>query len=990
MRRVAFIRLLTLPFTLSSGLVLGLSAPAFAQLAATQPRTEYLTDPLAIHDPHPRLSWVLETASSSTRDLAQSAYRILVASSPQLLAANTGDLWDSGVVASNATFGVIYKGKPLTSRQSCHWKVQIVDAAGTEGPWSTPATWSMGPTAPSDWSAQWIDAAPTRSSIIITTATYATEDKSVSKDVTAIISAAVAKGETSIPASNNFLGGDPAYGKKKALSFTYSLNGQTFTRIIAENTSFKLPAGPLPVLRKTFNINKPISRAVLYSTALGVYDISINGKPTSDARLNPGWTDFRKRVRYQTADVTGLLAQGDCTLESTVAPGWFSGRAGLFNISQFYGKEPALLAQLEISYADGTSERIISDASWKRCDGPTLSADLMDGEVHDARITLPPTSDPAWQPVTTRPESRNLEPDVCLPVRTFAELPAISLTQPAPGRYTYDLGQNLVGVIRLRVTQPKGTVITIKHGEMLNPDGTLYTANLRGAACIDTYTCSGTPNETWEPRFTFHGFRYVELTGLSSAPDQSSVTGIAFGSDFERVGSFTFANKDLNQLASNIWWGLRGNYLSIPTDCPQRDERMGWMADAQVFAQTAIFNADLAPFFTKWLADVRDAQREDGAHSDVAPVTRGLTYGTPAWADAGSIIPWLMYENYGDTRILEQSLDSMTRWVEWCRRHSTNLYRDRDRGNDYGDWLSIKADTPKDLIGTAYFAHSTDILARSLRVLGDSARAEQYESLHRDIIAAFNKAYVNLEKSADGTSHIRIKGDTQCSYILALRFNLLADELRPLAAARLVETIQRANNHLSTGFVGVSYLLPVLDSINQRPLAAKLLLNDTFPSWLFSVRHGATTIWERWDGYTPQTGPHPDISMNSFNHYSLGSCGQWFVEGIGGITQRGQPSAFQRVNINLDPLPNLDVADISYKSIRGTYRTTWKPTAVGHSARLTIPINCSALVKFTRSAASITESGKPLSAALSAKIRNQDPLTLELGSGIYDFTIAPQ
>ncbi len=964
------------------------SSQVHAQLSVTSLRTEYLSNPLAIQHPQPRLSWVV---TSSKRDESQSAYRVLVASSPELLSKNNGDLWDSGLVTSNSTFGIVYAGKPLPSRQVCHWKVQTIDGSGAPSEWSQPATWSMGLLSPSDWSAQWIDAAPTRAQITITSATYSTADQSVTKDVTPLISAAIAKGETAIPATNAFLGGDPAYGKKKLLKLTYSVNGQSITREIAENTTFKLPSGPLPVFRRTLHVSKPVSRAILYSTALGVYDISINGKPCSDARLAPGWTDFRKRVHYQTSDVTALLKQGECTLESTVAPGWFSGRAGLFNISQFYGKETALLAQLEIHYTDGTSDRIITDNSWKRCDGPARSADLMDGETHDARITLPPITDAAWKPVTTRSESRNLEPDVCLPVRTFAELPSLSLTQPASGRYTFDVGQNMVGVIRLRVTQPKGTVITIKHGEMLNPDGTLYTANLRGAACIDTYTCSGAPNETWEPRFTFHGFRYVELTGLATPPDQSSVTGIAFGSDFERVGHFTFADKDLNQLTSNIWWGLRGNYLSIPTDCPQRDERMGWMADAQVFAQTAIFNADLAPFFTKWLADVRDAQREDGAHSDVAPVTRGLTYGTPAWADAGSIIPWLMYENYGDTRILEQSLDSMTRWVEWCRKHSTNLLRDRDRGNDYGDWLSIKADTPKDLIGTAYFAHSTDILARSLRVLGDTARAQQYESLHRDIIAAFNKAYVTVEGHANSPTGIKIKGDTQCSYILALRFNLLSEDLRPLAAARLVETIQRANNHLSTGFVGVSYLLPVLDSVNQRPLAAKLLLNDTFPSWLFSVRHGATTIWERWDGYTPQTGPHPDISMNSFNHYSLGSCGQWFVEGIGGLTQRGPASAFQNVNINLAPLGGLDSADISYKSIRGTYRSAWSTSPSDIAAKITIPINCTALITLPGTADTLTESRKPLAdSGLAKRIRSQTPLTLELGSGTYDFAISSQ
>ncbi|MBX3404094.1 MAG: family 78 glycoside hydrolase catalytic domain [Phycisphaeraceae bacterium] len=962
-------------------------APARADIGALTPhslRCEYLTNPLAIEEPHPRLYWLLD---ASRRAEHQSAYQVLVASTPDLLAQHRADLWDSGRVESRQIAHIEYAGKPLASRQPCHWKVRAWDRDGRAGPWSEPAVWEMGLLAPEDWTAQWIEAGPGPVDLTITRAVYSTEDGATSKDVTSHLAALLNNRGGDLAITNENLGGDPAYGKKKRLRIEYTHEGAAHTAEAAENQTVSLPTGRIPYLRRGFTVSKPIARARLYTTALGVHEITLNGHRIGDDHLSPGWTDYRKRVRYRAHDVTALLSRGPNALGAMVGPGWFSGRVGLFGISRFYGDSPALLAQLEVSYTDGSTERIITDSSWKVHAGPLLMADMMKGETYDARHEIPGWNaatfdDSEWATAQTRAESRNLQAEVAEPVRIIEELPAQTVTEPTPGAFIFDLEQNMVGVVRLTLRGRAGRPITIRHGEMLNPDGTLYTANLRGAPSIDTYTPASDAEFTWQPRFTFHGFRYVELTGLDSRPDLDAVTGLALSSDMPDAGTFECSDPRLNRLQSNIVWGLRGNYLSIPTDCPQRDERMGWMADTQVFVPTAAYNADIAAFMTKWMTDVIDAQREDGAHSDVAPVTRGLTYGTPAWADAGTIVPWLMYEIYADKRLLERCIDSMIKWVEWCRTHSTNLLRDRDRGNDYGDWLSISADTPKDVLGTAYFAHSADLVARSLRVLGRVEEAERYERLFEDIKAAFNAAYV----AADG----RIKGDTQTVYILGLRFNLLSDDHRKRAMEYLVADIESKGNRLSTGFVGVSHLLPVLSGNGKPDVAYKLLLQDEFPSWLYSVKHGATTIWERWNGYTPETGPHPDIGMNSFNHYALGSCGQWMFSDVAGIRESQDPRT--RADWLIRPLYHgpLTSAGAEYRSIRGTVACRWSKSDSEFLLHLRVPPNTTALLRIPGGGiADVRESGVPVKNAEGVAVLLNDGGTSDLlvRSGEYAFRV---
>ena len=947
-------------------------------------RCEYLTDPLGIDAISPRLSWIL---SSNQRGEKQTAYQILVASSLKMLNHDQGDLWDSGKVSSDDNSQIIYSGSPLISRQSCFWKVRTWNRDGNPGAWSPVAQWHMGLLQASDWNAKWITAevpdSSASASLVIRRAIYEAVGNSGVADVTAALARQVKGNRLSVLVNNKTLGVDPAQNLVKRLRVDYELGGKAFTKETDENQTLVIPEDSAGVryLRKPFELKSPVQRAVLYATALGLYDVHINGRRVGDHVLAPDWTDYRKRVRYQAYDVTALVKRGDNAIGALLANGWFSGHIGNGG-NAFFGKVPALLAQLEVTYADGRTEQVVTDASWKSQRSPILSSDFMLGEDYDARLEVKGwdqsgLDESKWVPVDVRDESsRRLEAQVMEPVRQICELKPKTVTEPKPGGWVYDLGQNMVGVVQLKVSAPAGTKITLRHAEMLNPDGTLYTRNLRGATSVDHYICKGTGTEVWQPRFTFHGFRYVEITGLDGHPGKDAVTGIVIASDTSRTGEFACSDARINQLQSNIQWGQRGNYISIPTDCPQRDERLGWMGDAQVFIRTATYNADVAAFFTKWLVDVDDGQSPAGSFSDVNPNTMGAG-GVPAWGDAGVICPWTLYEVYGDKRILEQHLPAMTKWVDYLHLHSKDLIREKDRGNDYGDWLSIRADTPKDLIGTAYFAYSTHLLAKSYRALGRMEEANKYERLFEDIKAAFNNRYV----AADG----RIKGNTQCAYAMALKFELLPENLRPQAAQYLEQDIEAKGGHLSTGFVGVSYLLPVLTQAGKADSAYRLLLQDTFPSWLFSVKHGATTIWERWDGWTPEKG-FQDPGMNSFNHYSLGSCGEYLFGGIGGI----RPASPGYKTILIEPVirDGLTWARTSYNSIHGKIATAWKREGKRLALEVVVPANTTATVRVPAGdIAGVTESGKSAKNAEGVKFLRMDKenALFEVGSGTYKF-----
>jgi alpha-L-rhamnosidase len=742
---------------------------------------------------------------------------------------------------------------------------------------------------------------------------------------------------------------------------------------------------PVPMLRAAAKVaDKPVAKARLYATALGLMDFEINGKRVGDQVLAPEWTDYRKRNRYQVYDVTQMLRPGANTLGARLAHGWYSGRIGNGNY-QFWGKTPALLAQMEVTYADGSVERVVSDANWRYAASAITNSDFMLGEDYDARLEVadwskPELDDRAWKTAVVRKEAKlPLDPQIMESMRVVDELKAKSINEPQPGKWVFDMGQNMVGVVRLKVAAPAGTKVTLRHAEILNNDGSMYVANLRGAPSIDTYICKGGGTEIWQPAFTFHGFRYVEISGLPAKPGLDAVTGLVWSSDTPRTGEFTCSDPRLNQLQSKIWWGQRGNYLSIPTDCPQRDERLGWMGDAQVFVRTATGNADVAAFFTKWLVDVDDAQTLDGAYTDVSP-RAGSSAGTPAWADAGVICPWTIYQAYGDARLLERHYPNMVRWVEWCRSHSENLLRVKDRGADYGDWLSQGANTPKELIGTGYFAYSTSLVAKAAKALGKAEDAAKYEQLFKKIKAAFNAKYVK----PDG----RIEGDTQCVYLMALKFGLLDGETKTKAVQHLVADIAGRNNHLSTGFVGVSYLLPVLSANHQDDIAFKLLMQDSFPSWLFSVKHGATTIWERWDGWTPDKG-FQDAGMNSFNHYSLGSCGEWMYDSLAGLGQHPDSVGWKNLVIHPHIGGGLAQASYSLNTIRGKAASAWKIDKDRVIIDCTVPVGSTATVILpTAEAAKVLEHNQALTSIREIRVNGvvDGNLNLTVGSGSYQFT----
>ncbi len=946
-------------------------------------RCEYLTNPLGIDETAPRLSWIDESTGRAER---QTAYQILVASDADALRADRGDLWDSGKVASAESAQIVYAGTPLVSRLACFWTVRVWDRDGVVSAWSQPARWSMGLLVPGDWQARWIghpspDPA-TLPPITIQQAIYETTDGVVTRDVTAVLAAYIREhNPDALKVSNDLLSGDPALNQHKRLRVEFMRGDEHLVQTVAEGANLQLRVvdTSLPSLRKVFTVAAPPRRATLYVTALGLYECRLNGQRVGDAVLAPDWTDYHRRVRYQAYDVTAFVRPGENVLGALLANGWYAGHLGNGGFQQ-YGTSPALLAQLEITDADGRVEPIVTDGTWQTHASDITASDFMLGESCDARLETPGWDRPGfdardWPAAVVRPEkARELDSQVCPPVRATGERPPVALTEPAPGRWTFDLGQNMVGVVRLRVTASAGTRVTIHHAEMLNPNGTIYTANLRSAASVDTYTCRGGGEEIWQPKFTFHGFRYVEVTGLPARPSADAVTGIVLGTDNPSAGSFACSDARINQLASNIAWGQRGNYLSVPTDCPQRDERLGWMGDAQVFVRTATDFADVAAFFTKWLVDVDDAQRPDGAFTDVSP-WRGSAAGTPAWADAGVICPWTIYEAYGDRRILERHLPAMTRWVEWCRAHSVDLLRERDRGADYGDWLSQGENTPKDVIGTAYFAYSTHLLAKSYRAVGDDAAARKYEELFGQICEAFDQAYV----APDG----RIKGNTQCAYAMALRFDLLPETLRSKGMQYLADDIAVHGNHLTTGFIGVGYLLPVLTNGGRLDMAYALLTQDTFPSWLFSVKQGATTIWERWDGWTPGKG-FQDAGMNSFNHYSLGSCGEWLYDTVAGIGWNPEAPGYRRLILRPQPGGGLSHAEATRRTMYGTVKSAWRVDGKRLTLDVTIPANVTArMILPTGDAASILEGGNPLEGNPTVA---PGETAFDVGSGSYQFS----
>ncbi len=692
-------------------------------------------------------------------------------------------------------------------------------------------------------------------------------------------------------------------------------------------------------LRKEFDASKKVSKARLYATAKGVYEIHLNGKKVTDFYFAPGFTDYNKRFLYQAYDVTAHIQNGKNTIGAILGDGWYTGSIGWGDMRNHYGDYPLmLLAELHIEYTDGSREVIPTSESWSAAHGPIVLSDMLDGETHDARIDNEGWNRNGfearqWVDVVAQKVTENVTADPGVPVQVMEVLSPVSVSEPKPGVYVLDMGQNMVGIVEGSFRGKTGDTITMRFAEMLKTDSMIYTENLRTADATNHYIFGEVEDVSWEPKFTFHGFRYVEITGLDYKPSPGDVKGKVLYSNIPQTGSISSSSKMLNQIVENVKWGQRGNFLNLPTDCPQRDERLGWMGDAQVFVKLAAYNMDVAAFFNKWLLDVRDAQGENGAFSSVAPRIVLPDDGSPAWGDAGVIVPWVLYQMYGDSSYLSQNYEAMKRWISYIYDSNPDYLWKNNRNNDFGDWLSTNAVTHKELIGTGFFAYSTKLVAKSAKELSKTDDYTYYTTLFDSIKTAFQTAYLSPEG--------KLTGDTQTAYVLALQFGLLEEEQRPVALKHLTDDIAARNNHHSTGFVGIGHLLPVLTENGYNDLAYTLILNETFPSLGYMVKNGATTIWERWDGYTEENG-FQNPGMNSFNHYSLGSPAEWLYTHAAGIRQAAP--GFKAINIKPHPGKALEFLNVDYDSPYGNIRSNWKLENDVLHMEVEIPANTTAQI----------------------------------------------
>lgn len=899
-------------------------------------RVEYKENPLGIDTNIPRLSWQLR---SEVRGTMQAAYQVRVALSPDDLNREGGLVWDSGKVVSQQSTQVVYSGQPLRSRQRYHWQVRIWNDADASSQWSEAAWWEMGLLSREDWEAQWI--APT----------------------------------------------------------------------IDRNPMKSTPA---PMLRSKFELRGKIARARAYVTSLGFYEFRVNGQRVGDALFTPGWTSFDKRLQYQVYDVTSLLNDGANAVGAVLGDGWYRRVPFNYYKQRNSGRPLAFLMQLEIVYEDARTEKIVSDLSWKTATGPILRSEIYNGELYDARLerdgwATASYDDHDWSRIKLAAPFRGaLIATVSPPVRRIKALKPVRIQRTPRGETVVDMGQNIGGWVRLRVRGAAGKTVTLRHAEVLDREGNLYTESLRTAEPIVQYVLKGGGEETFEPHFTFQGFRYVAVEGYPGELTLESLTGIVVHSDMQPTGQFETSNALINQLHENIVWSLRGNYIDVPTDSPQRDERLGWTLDAQLFLNTAAFNMNVATLFTKWLGDLAADQKEDGAVPMEIPRANRMKYklkelyagagressdnrlvelaGAPGYGDAATIVPWALYLQYGDVGILRAQYPSMADWVQ---------YMENDAGEDnlwnpdpnLGDWLDVGTtvnptwvgSTAFDLMATAFYAHSVDILQRTATVLHKKHDSLRYSRLLEDIRGVFVERFV----SEDGV----VGEGTQTAYVLALDFDLLPDALRSLAARHLAEDV-RSRGHLTTGIAGTQRLLTTLTRFGYNEEAYMLLNRREMPSWLYSVTKGATTIWERWDGIRPD-GSFQTPAMNSFNHYALGAVGEWMYGVMGGIAIDPAAAGYKHILIQPKPGGGLNSVAASHITPYGIVSVSWRIDKGTMYIEVAVPPNSRATVNLPKARLdNVFEGTYRLTSTdgISAIRQVDSDVVLDVGSGKYEFS----
>jgi len=893
--------------------------------------------------------------ASERRNVTQRAYQIQVAETDDQLAAGHL-LWDSGRVDSDRSIAIRYAGPDVQSGQRYVWRVRVWDQDDHASEWSDHAWWEMGLLAEAEWTADWIE-----------------------------------------------VGGED------------------------DPKAFK----PCPFFRRTFTLDQPVTSARLYITAHGLYETWLNGQRVGDQVFTPGYTPYDKLLQYQVYDVTALLHQGGNAVGAILGDGWYRGKVYATNARNVYGTRLGLLALLRIETADG-QVIVASDGDWKTTTGPILKSDMKDGETYDARLELPGWAkagfdDSAWQPVRTARHARHhLAASMGVPVRRKEMFPPQAILKTPKGETVLDFGQNLAGVVRMKVRGPRGTTVRLRHGETLSKEGNFTIAHLLVPAPNDDkppafqeiyYTLKGEGEEEYEPRFTVHGFRYVKVEGYPGEPTPDDFAAVAIYSDMAPTGTFTCSDPLINRLHKNVEWSMKGNFLDLPTDCPQR-ERAGWTGDAQIFAPSASFLMDTQAFLRRWLRELALEQSPDGKVGNFVPdpyrIDKGLVSrilklldGSAGWSDVAVMMPWDMYWAFGDVGILEDQYDSMKAWVEFVRGRATRVnwskklnprywldqaYRERqqfiwDTGYHWGEWLepgrssavTLITDTLKrmlfgaEVVATAYFAHSARLLAQTADILGQQADAQTYNALAEQVKAA----YVAQMIGDDG----QMQPDMQAAYVRALAFDLVPEALKPAMVEHLIRLIRAADNHIGTGFLSTVYLCDVLTDYGRLDVAYELLNQKTIPSWLYAVTKGATTIWESWEGIREDGTP-----QLSLNHYSPGAVIGFLHRRVGGIAA-AEPG-YRRIMIAPQPGGGLTSACAEYESVYGLIRSEWMREDGRMRLNVTIPANTRAIVRLPGAAVSqVLESGTPLAQAegLGQASQVRADTQLELGSGIYRF-----
>lgn len=739
-------------------------------------------------------------------------------------------------------------------------------------------------------------------------------------------------------------------------------------------TSVQLPRNA-PVFRSEFDLSKPVKSARAYVTGLGYYELYLNGGKVGDKVLDPGYTTFSKRTLYSTYDVTGLLKKGGNAAGAVLGKGW-------------WGESPRFILQINVEFADGTKTCITSGKGWKRNDSPITENSLYHGETYDARLEtpgwdMPGVDDSKWaEAEIIDSPARVLSAEMIQPVRVCGTIKPRKLTNPKPGVWVYDFRQNFSGWCRLKVSGPAGTEVSIKHAEVLYDDGTVNQENLRSAKATDRYILKGEGVETYEPRFTYHGFRYVQIEGFPGTPDLGALTGCVVHTDFAQHGSFKCSNPLINTISRNACWGYKTNWHSIPTDCPQRDERQGWMGDAHMTADMGLYNFDAGPAYTKWLRDMEDTQGEDGRVPDTVPHVWGSNPGDPMWAAAYPFITWDMYRHTDDRRLLARHYGGIKKYVDMLAREAKDYIIER---NNYGDWVGV-VETPRDLISTGAFYRCSWMVARMAEILGQPNDAKKYDDLCAKIAAAFNKRFLDLKTNNYGNG-------SQYSNAWPLYLGIVPAEKHDAVVKNLIEDITvNHKGHLSTGFLGARYLLEVLCREGRPDVAYTIVTQKDYPGWGYMISMGATTIWELWKY---EVGP----GMNSHNHPAFGFVGGWFYRALAGIVPNAEHGGFERFDIKPFVVGDLKEAQASVDTVRGLVASHWVRTNNGITLNVTIPGNSTASVwvpKVGLADVVIAEGSKPIWHAgkfvpgvpgVESASDAGDWVKFEVGSGTYSFRL---